>query len=101
VLIPVYDGLEETLECINSAIAARKLNRTPHRIVVLDDATPLPVLSKALKVLAAKGKIKLIQNPTNLGWRCVNSPVVVGNTPSRKAGSYPKKGDSRVALFYF
>lgn len=68
VLIPVYDGLEETLECINSAIAARKLNRTPHRIVVLDDATPLPALSKALKVLAAKGKIKLIQNPTNLGF---------------------------------
>lgn len=68
VLIPVYDGLEETLECINSAITARKLNRTPHRIVVLDDATPLPALSKALKVLAAKGKIKLIQNPANLGF---------------------------------
>jgi GT2 family glycosyltransferase len=68
VLIPVYDGLEETLECINSAIAARKLNRTPHRIVVLDDATPVPALHKALKILASKGKIKLIQNPVNLGF---------------------------------
>ncbi len=68
VLIPVYDGLEETLGCINSAIAARKLNRTPHRIVVLDDATPVPALHKALKILASKGKIKLIQNPVNLGF---------------------------------
>ena len=68
VLIPVYDGLEETLECINSAIAARKLNRTPHRLVVLDDATPVAALSKALKVLASKGKITLIRHPVNLGF---------------------------------
>lgn len=68
VLIPIYDGLEETLECINSAIAARKLNHTPHRLVVLDDATPLPALRKALKVLASKGKITLIQQPVNLGF---------------------------------
>lgn len=68
VLIPIYDGLEETMECINSAIAARKLNHTPHRLVVLDDATPLPALRKALKVLASKGKITLIQQPVNLGF---------------------------------
>ncbi|MBD8601586.1 glycosyltransferase family 2 protein [Pseudomonas sp. CFBP 8771] len=68
VLIPIYDGLEETLECINSAIAARKLNRTPHRLVVLDDATPIVALRKALKVLASRGKITLIQQPVNLGF---------------------------------
>lgn len=79
VLIPVYDGLEETLECINSAIAARKLNRTPHRIVVLDDATPVPALQKALKILASKGKIKLIQNPVNLGFiRNMNRAMALG-----------------------
>jgi GT2 family glycosyltransferase len=68
VLIPVYDGLEETLECIDSALAARKLNRTPHRIVVIEDSTPVPALRKALKVLAAKGRITLVQNPVNLGF---------------------------------
>lgn len=68
VLIPVYDGLEETLECINSALEARKLNRTPHRLVVFDDASPQPKLTKALKVLAAKGKITLVQNAVNLGF---------------------------------
>ncbi|QXI34976.1 glycosyltransferase family 2 protein [Pseudomonas promysalinigenes] len=68
VLIPVYNGLEQTLECINSALDARKLNRTAHRLVVIEDKTPLPALAKALKVLAAKGKITLIQNAVNLGF---------------------------------
>lgn len=68
VLIPVYDGLEETLECINSALEARKLNRTPHRLVVIEDKTPVPALAKALKVLAAKGKITLVHNQVNLGF---------------------------------
>ncbi|WP_409489169.1 glycosyltransferase [Pseudomonas promysalinigenes] len=68
VLIPVYDGLEETLECINSALDARKLNRTAHRLVVIEDKTPVPALAKALKVLAAKGKITLVQNAVNLGF---------------------------------
>ncbi|KAF0256756.1 glycosyltransferase family 2 protein [Pseudomonas putida] len=68
VLIPVYNGLSETLECINSALDARKLNRTPHRLVVIDDASPVPALSKALKVLAAKGKITLVTNAVNLGF---------------------------------
>lgn len=68
VLIPVYDGLKETLECIDSALEARKLNRTPHRLVVIEDKTPVPALAKALKVLAAKGKITLVQNKVNLGF---------------------------------
>lgn len=68
VLIPVYDGLVETLECINSALEARKLNRTPHRLVVIDDVSPQPKLVKALKVLAAKGKITLVHNAVNLGF---------------------------------
>ncbi|HGY3557717.1 TPA: glycosyltransferase family 2 protein [Pseudomonas putida] len=68
VLIPVYDGLNETLECINSALEARKLNRTAHRLVVIEDRTPVPALAKALKVLAGKGKITLVINPVNLGF---------------------------------
>lgn len=68
VLIPVFDGLGETLECIQSAINARKSNRTPHRLVVIEDMTPVAGLRKALKVLAGKGKITLVQNPVNLGF---------------------------------
>ncbi|OUM37007.1 glycosyl transferase [Pseudomonas putida] len=68
VLIPVYNGLYETLECINSALEARKRNRTPHRLVVIEDATPVPALAKALKALAGKGKITLVSNAVNLGF---------------------------------
>lgn len=68
VLIPVFDGLDETLACIQSAIDARKSNRTPHRLVVIEDMTPVAALRKALKVLAGKGKITLVQNPVNLGF---------------------------------
>ncbi|MBF8680110.1 glycosyltransferase family 2 protein [Pseudomonas fulva] len=81
VLIPVYNGLEETLECINSALDARKLNRTAHRLVVIEDKTPVPALAKALKVLAAKGKITLIQNAVNLGFiRTMNRAMALSPT---------------------
>ncbi len=82
VLIPVYNGLEETLECINSALDARKLNRTPQRLVVIEDATPIPALAKALKVLAGKGKITLVHNAVNLGFiRSMNRAMAL--SPSK------------------
>ena len=82
VLIPVYNGLEETLECLNSAIEARKLNRTPHRLVVIEDASPVPALRKALKVLAGKGKITLVHNAVNLGFiRSMNRAMAL--SPSK------------------
>lgn len=78
VLIPVYNGLDETLDCINSALNARKLNRTAHRIVVIEDQTPVPALAKALKVLAGKGKITLVNNPVNLGFiRSMNRAMAI------------------------
>ncbi|MCF7545258.1 glycosyltransferase family 2 protein [Pseudomonas petrae] len=78
VLIPVFDGLEETLACIQSAIDARKSNRTPHRLVVIEDMTPVAALRKALKVLAGKGKITLVQNPVNLGFiRSMNRAMAI------------------------
>jgi len=97
VLIPVYDGLEETLECINSALEARKLNRTPHRLVVIEDKTPVPALAKALKVLAAKGKITLVHNQVNLGFirsmnramaLSLNKDVVWLNADTRVHGAW-------------
>ncbi|WP_028634726.1 glycosyltransferase family 2 protein [Pseudomonas parafulva] len=78
VLIPVYNGFNETLECINSALNARKFNRTSHRLVVIDDASPVPALSKALKVLASKGKITLVTNAVNLGFiRSINRAMAL------------------------
>lgn len=68
ILVPVYDGYEETLECLNSVIRNRKLNRTAHRLVVLDDATPNAPLREALLAMAATGDIEHVINPVNLGF---------------------------------
>lgn len=68
VLVPVYDGYEETLECINSVLRNRSLNRTAHRLIVLDDATPNADLRTALQRLADDGQIEHIQHATNLGF---------------------------------
>jgi GT2 family glycosyltransferase len=68
ILVPVYDGYEETLECLNSVLRNRSFNRTAHRLVVLDDATPDPQLREALQVLAAAGEIEHIQRAANLGF---------------------------------
>lgn len=78
VLVPVYDGFEETLECIHSVLRSRELNRTAHRVVVLDDATPDPKLRQALEALASAGEIDHIQQPSNLGFiRNVNRGMVL------------------------
>lgn len=68
ILVPVYDGYEETLECINSVLRNRSLNRTAHRLIVLDDATPNADLRTALQRLADDGQIEHIQHASNLGF---------------------------------
>jgi GT2 family glycosyltransferase len=68
ILVPVYDGYDETLECLHSVLRSRSLNRTAHRLVVLDDATPNPALREALQALAAAGEIEHVQHPANLGF---------------------------------
>ncbi|KQQ65563.1 glycosyl transferase [Pseudomonas sp. Leaf127] len=68
ILVPVYDGYEETLECLNSVIRSRGANRTAHRLVVLDDVTPNAQLREALLAMAAAGDIEHVINPVNLGF---------------------------------
>lgn len=68
VLVPVYEGLHETLECLDSVLRNAHLNRTEHRLVVLDDATPNSALQNALVALAEAGSIHYVRQPTNLGF---------------------------------
>lgn len=68
VLVPVYEGLSETLECLNSVLRHRHLNRTQYRLVVLDDATPNVELRAALQALADSGQIHYLRQPSNLGF---------------------------------
>ena len=68
ILIPVYKGFERTLACIDSVLAARPLNRTRHRIVVLDDASPDAELTRAIQTRARYGQLEYIRRPANLGF---------------------------------
>lgn len=68
VIIPVYKGLAETLECVESVLRARKLNKIRQRVIVLDDASPDAELAQRLQALAARGKIHYLRRPANLGF---------------------------------
>ncbi|WP_006788221.1 glycosyltransferase family 2 protein [Thiorhodospira sibirica] len=68
VIIPVYQGLRQTLGCIESVLRARPYNKTPHEIIVVNDASPDTALLDALKILSTQGHISLIHHPINLGF---------------------------------
>lgn len=69
IIVPVYRGLEDTQRCLNSIVRAR--NRTPWRLVVVDDCSPEPELSQWLNTFAASQSpqtITLIRHDKNLGF---------------------------------
>ena len=67
IIVPVYQGLADTQRCINSVLAST--NRTPHHLIVLNDASPDPELSAWLRDTAAQEpRITLLENSSNLGF---------------------------------
>ncbi|MGB9988663.1 glycosyltransferase family 2 protein [Pseudoduganella rhizocola] len=68
IVIPVYRDIALVQACIGSVLASLPRNRTPAKIVVVDDASPEPALSAWLDTLAAGRKITLLRNPRNLGF---------------------------------
>lgn len=82
VVIPVYRGLDQTLRCIHSVLASR--NKTPFEIVAIDDNSPEPEVSEALRRLAVEGKVLLLTNDRNLGFvQSVNRAMALN--PDRDA----------------
>ena len=66
VIVPVYRGLSESLDCITSVLGAKSRRR--YRLVCVDDHSPEPELSAALRALCEQGKIDLLVNKENLGF---------------------------------
>lgn len=66
IIIPVYDGFEQTKDCIESVLACT--NATPCKIIVINDAGPNKSLALYLKELASHGLIELHENERNLGF---------------------------------
>ncbi|RFC62173.1 glycosyltransferase [Fulvimarina endophytica] len=94
VLVPVYDGRDETLACLASVIETVPADV---RILVVDDASPDPDLSDELAELERRGRIELLRNPVNLGYpgsvnrgleRLTGFDVVLLNADSIVAGNW-------------
>ena len=68
IIIPVYAGLQTTLDCINSVMATRSKNQTDFNILVVNDASPDPELRSAIEDLANNHQIELLTNYSNQGF---------------------------------
>jgi GT2 family glycosyltransferase len=97
ILIPVYEGHEQTLECLSSVLRYRASNATPHEIIVLDDASPNEALVADLEALARAGLIEYCRQDTNLGFiktinrgmaQCADRDVVWLNADTRVHGDW-------------
>ena len=66
VIVPVYRGEAQTKRCLTSVLNDRQ--RPPGQIIVIDDRSPEPQLTKWLVGLAVAGKITLLRNKKNLGF---------------------------------
>ncbi len=66
IIIPVYQGQYETLQCLHSVLSS-PCNIT-YELIVIDDASPDFELTEQLRKLANKGLFKLISNSTNQGF---------------------------------
>lgn len=71
ILIPVHDGLKESIQCIQSVLASG--GAVPFTLTVINDQSPNPLLTTALRDLQATHGFELIEQERNLGFvRTVN-----------------------------
>jgi GT2 family glycosyltransferase/glycosyltransferase involved in cell wall biosynthesis len=66
IIVPVYRNADETLRCIFSVKKSRPT--TPFQLIVVDDCSPEPELSAALKRLADRGLFELHRSQENRGF---------------------------------
>lgn len=66
VIIPVYKGYNDTLNCLFSIYQSK--NKTPFSVTVINDCSPDSKLSDALDLLASKQMFNYLKNERNLGF---------------------------------
>ncbi len=66
-VIPVYDGYDETVACVESVLAS--IDQAWARIIIINDNSPNPLIREYLHAKAAQSPhIKLLENAENLGF---------------------------------
>ena len=66
VIVPVYEGYDETLRCIFSILSSK--NNIPYELIVINDKSPNEKLIKDLKTLSENGLFSFFENNQNLGF---------------------------------
>jgi GT2 family glycosyltransferase/glycosyltransferase involved in cell wall biosynthesis len=66
IIIPVHRGLQATVDCVQSVLAARSL--PDEQVLAVIDASPEPELVQALQDMAASGRITLSLQTENRGF---------------------------------
>lgn len=66
VIVPVYRGLRQTRQCLESAIATIPADHG--EVIVVNDCTPEPDLAEFIDELASRGRVTLVRNESNLGF---------------------------------
>lgn len=66
VIVPVFKGYEETVQCILSVIKAKNL--TEFQLIVLNDCSPDGRLKYKLQAMVKQHQFELIENSKNLGF---------------------------------
>lgn len=87
VVIPIHSGLDETVACLESVLAAR--NETPSVVFLVDDCSPEPLLRDYLAKLEARALP---------GWQLVRLPVNRGFPGAANIGLAMAGGRNAVLL---
>ena len=66
VIIPVYRGLRDTAACIYSVLTAKL--QTPFRLIVVNDKSPEPEVTRLLRALARRKLFLYLENAENMGF---------------------------------
>lgn len=66
VIVPIYGDYDATRRCLESLLP--ELKSSPHRAILIEDATPDPRIAKHLTKLESEPCVEVITNARNLGF---------------------------------
>lgn len=66
VIIPIYDGVDETRRCLETVLAAS--NSVDYRLILINDASPNPEIPRLLESLPTSDRLLVLHNAKNLGF---------------------------------
>lgn len=68
VIVPIYDGYDETIRCLTALFSSVALNKTKFEIILVDDHGPNQQLRQLTSKFKDQAGVHLIKNEANLGF---------------------------------